>query len=148
MGFAVHAQVAAVGIDDGDTVETRAPGQFVEADRQHHLQLFGELLEMGDGGVGFNRGGQLQVIRIGLLAEVRSFEQLLDQDDLRALGGRFADQPLGSFQVALAVPGAGHLGGGNSDSAAHLFLLGRWLGRQGQAITVMMEAFISDKYRL
>ncbi|MNH24215.1 hypothetical protein D3C79_841370 [compost metagenome] len=123
MGLAVHTEVAAVGIDDRDAVETRTTGQFEEADRQHHLQLFGELLEVGDCGVGFNRRGQLQVIRIRLLAEVRGFEQLLNQDDLRAFCCRFADQLFGSGQIVLTIPGTRHLGGGDGNGAAHENLL-------------------------
>jgi hypothetical protein len=47
---------------------------------------------MLDGDVVFDRRGQLQVIRVRLLAEVRRLEQFLDQDDLRAFGGGFTDQ--------------------------------------------------------
>ncbi|MNF87412.1 hypothetical protein D3C84_698770 [compost metagenome] len=123
MGLAVHAEVAAVGIDDRDAVETRASRQFEETDRQYNLQLFGQCLEMLDSGVGFNRGSQLQVVRVRLLTEVRSFEQFLDQDDLRALGRGFADQLFGGGQVVLAIPGARHLGGGDGNGAAHENLL-------------------------
>ncbi|MNE17770.1 hypothetical protein D3C80_1107640 [compost metagenome] len=123
MGFTINPEVAAVGVDDRDAVEARAPGQFEVADRQHHLQLFGELLEVRDSGIGFGRGGQLQVIRIGLLAEIRGFEQFLDQDDLRALAGGFTDQPFGGFEISLAIPGTRHLGGGDGYGTAHENLL-------------------------
>ncbi|MCY1390754.1 hypothetical protein D9M71_55770 [compost metagenome] len=127
MRLAINPKVTAIGVDDGDAVEARAPSQLEEADRQHDLQLLGELLEARDGRVGFNRGGQLQVIRIGLLAEIRGFEQFLDQDDLRALVGGFANQPFGGFEISLAIPGTSHLGGGDCYGAAHENLLNRKL---------------------
>ena len=119
VALAVGAKVAAVGIDDGDAVEARAPGQLEEADRQHHLQLFGDLLEVGDGGVGFDRSGQLGVVGVGLLAEVRSLEQLLNQDDLCAFGGGLAHQLLGVGDIRGAIPGAGHLGRGDRNDTGH-----------------------------
>ncbi|MNN15956.1 hypothetical protein D3C81_1290770 [compost metagenome] len=119
MALAVDAEQAAVGIDDRDAVEAGAAGALEEADRQHDLQLLGELLEVCDGGVLFNRGGELQVVRIRLLAEVRGFEQFLDQDDLRTLGGSLAYQFLGVGDIRGAIPGAGHLSGGDGDVAGH-----------------------------
>ncbi len=127
VALAVDAQQRAVGIDDGDGVEARAPGLLEEADRQNHRQLLGDLLEMLDRGVVLHAGGQLQILGVGLLAEVGRFEQLLDQDHLGALGGRFANQFLGLGDVRLAVPGARHLGGGDSNGTGHdgLVELGR-----------------------
>ncbi len=119
VALAVDAKQPAVGIDDGDGVEACPPGQLEEADRQHHLQFGGELLEMLDRRVLLHRGRQLQVLRIGLLAEVRGLEQLLDQDDLRALGGGLAHQPVGIGDVGLAIPGTGHLGGGYGNDSGH-----------------------------
>ncbi|MCY1308295.1 hypothetical protein D9M70_582910 [compost metagenome] len=74
---------------------------------------------MRDGFVLVDRGGQLGVVGVGLLAEVRGLEQFLDQDDLRALGGGLAHQLFGVGDVRLAIPGAGHLGGGDGDDAGH-----------------------------
>src|SRR5690606_765034 len=48
VALAVHTQIAAIGVDNGDTVETRPAAQLEEADRQYHFQLFGNLLEMGN----------------------------------------------------------------------------------------------------
>ncbi|MNI49000.1 hypothetical protein D3C73_1035930 [compost metagenome] len=83
------------------------------------MQFPGDFLEVLDGDVVFDRRRQLQVIRIWLLAEVRRFEQFLDQDDLRALGGGFADQPFCDLDIAFKVPGTGHLSGGDGNDTAH-----------------------------
>ena len=55
------------------------------------------------------RGGETQVARILLDAEVRRLEQFLDQDDLRALLRRLAHQLLGVGDVRCHVPAAGEL---------------------------------------
>src|SRR5690606_1803092 len=119
MALAIDAKQAAVGIDDRDGIEARATGQLEEADRQHDLQFGGNLLEMPDRRIVGHRGGQLQICRVGLLAEVGRFEQLLNQDDLRTLAGGLAHQTFGVGDVRLAVPGTGHLGGGNGDDTGH-----------------------------
>lgn len=119
MAFTINPEVAAVGVDDRDAVEARTAGQFVEADWQHHLQFFGDFLEMFDRDVFFHRRRQLQVVRVWLLAEVRRLEQLLDQDDLRAFGGGFTHQPFSDFEVGFQIPGTGHLSGGDGNDTAH-----------------------------
>ena len=119
VALAVDAEQLAVGIDDGDGVEACTPGQLEEADRQHHLQFGGDLLEMLDGRILLDRCSQLQVLRIRLLAEVGRLEQLLDEDDLRALGGSLTHQLVGIGDVGLAIPGTGHLGGGNGNDSGH-----------------------------
>ncbi|MNL36541.1 hypothetical protein D3C87_1586260 [compost metagenome] len=119
MAFTINPEVAAIGINDRDAVETCTTRQLVETDRQHHLQLLGDFLEVLDGDVVFNRRGQLQVIRVRLLAEVRRLEQFLNQDDLRAFGGGFTDQSFSNFDVAFQVPGTGHLSGGDGNDTAH-----------------------------
>src|SRR5690606_23787533 len=113
--LAVDAQQRAVGIDDGDGVEAGAPGQLEEADRQHHGQLLGDLLEMQDRRVFLYRGGQLQIFGVGLLAEVGRLEQFLDQDHLGTFAGGFADKLFGLGDVRLAIPGARHLSGGDGN---------------------------------
>ncbi len=119
VALAVDAEQLAVGIDDGDGIEAGASGQLEEADRQHHLQFGGDLLEMLDGRVFLDRRRQLQVLGIGLLAKVGRLEQLLNEDDLRALGGGLAHQLVGIGDVGLAIPGTGHLGGGNGNDSGH-----------------------------
>ncbi|MNV79478.1 hypothetical protein D3C71_1730320 [compost metagenome] len=119
MAFTINPEVAAIGIDDRDAVETGAAGQLEEADWQDDLQLFSHLLEMLDGDVVFNRRRQLQIVRVRLLAEVRGLEQLLDQDDLRALACGLTDQPFSGLDVGFKVPGTSHLGSGDSNDTAH-----------------------------
>ena len=150
VALAVHADVAAVGVEDGDAVEAGTAGTLVEADRQHHLQFAGDFLEVRDGRVLGGRGGQLQVVRVGLLAEVGGLEQLLDQDDLRALGGRGAHQLLGLGDIGGAIPGAGHLGGGDGNDTRHGTPRRSRAGHRtlGGAAGAANARFISDKYRL
>ncbi len=119
MALAIDTQVAAIGIDDRNGIETRAPTQLEEADRQHHCQLLGQRLKVLDCRVVFNPRSQLQILRVRLLAEIRGLEQLLNQDDLRALGGGLAHQFFGLRNVGLAIPGAAHLGGGNGHGTGH-----------------------------
>lgn len=118
-------------------------------------------LEVGDGGVLLDRGGQLQVVRVRLLAEVGGLEQFLDQDDLRTPGGGLAHQFLGAGDVRRTIPGAGHLGGGDGDVAGHGAprVLARmaaglgggrlWVGRAGTGCRARSSdgGFISDKNR-
>ena len=119
MALAIDAQIAAVGVDDRNAVEARAAAVFEEADRQHHLQLGGKLLEMRDRRVLVGRRGEQQIVGVGFLAEVRGFEQFLDQDDLRALRSRLAHQVFGLGDIRRAIPGTGHLGGGDGDETGH-----------------------------
>ncbi len=123
MALAVDTQVAAVGVNDGNTVEARPPGQLEETDRQHDLKLPGQRLKVPDRRVVFNPRRELQVVRIGLLTEVRGFEQLLNQDDLRALGCRLTHQPFCLCEVGLTVPGTAHLGCGYGNGTGHDALL-------------------------
>ncbi|MNE85310.1 hypothetical protein D3C80_1822970 [compost metagenome] len=64
--------------------------------------------------------GQRQVFVMLLDAEVRGGEQLLQEDQLRAPGSGLADQPFGLVEVALQIPTAGELGGGDSQHAHRL----------------------------
>ena len=72
---------------------------------------------MPDGAIVGDAGGRAQVARVLLDAEIRSFEQFLDENDLRATLRRFAHQPLGSGDVAVDVPAAGELHGRDGDLA-------------------------------
>src|SRR6266481_2960063 len=66
---------------------------------------------MLDRGMRIQGLGELQMPRGMILAEVRSLEQLLDQNHLRAAARGLADQFLGARDVRVAVPTAGHLSG-------------------------------------
>ncbi len=126
MTLAVDAEHLAVSIDDGDRVEARPPRQLEEAHRQHHLQFSRYFLEMLNGRILLYGSGQLQIFRVRLLAEIRSLEELLNQDDLCALGGCLADQLLGVGDVRFAIPGTGHLGGGDRNDTGHGKPRGCW----------------------
>ena len=129
VAFPINPEVATVGIDDCDAVEARTAGQFIEADRQYHLQLLGDFLEVQDRRVALGGSGQLQVIRVGLLTEIRGLKQLLQQDDLRAFGGGLTYQALGIGKICGGVPGASHLGGGDGNDTGHGLAPQEQLGR-------------------
>ncbi|MNJ02530.1 hypothetical protein D3C73_1625160 [compost metagenome] len=57
--------------------------------------------------------GQRQVFVMLFDAEVRRGKQLLQQNHLSPLSGRFAYQLLGPIKVVLQVPGARHLRAGD-----------------------------------
>ena len=119
VAFPINAEVAPIGVDDRDAVEACPSGAFEEADRQDHLEFRGDLLEVRNGGVLVHRAGQLGVVGVGLLAEIGSFEQFLNKDDLRTLGCGLAYQLLGRGDIGGAIPGAGHLGGGDGNDTRH-----------------------------
>jgi hypothetical protein len=60
---------------------------------------------------------ELEVLREVVLAEIRRFEELLQQNDVRTLARRRAHQLLGARDVGGALPRAGHLGGRDGDCA-------------------------------
>ncbi|MNI76874.1 hypothetical protein D3C76_1512270 [compost metagenome] len=113
MGLAVHAQQAPVGVGHAQRIEVGIAGLLVPAQRQHHAQLFGQCGKALEHVAVAILLGQGQVLVVLLDAEVRRGEQLLQQDDLRALGRGLADQLLGLVEVVFQVPGAGHLRGGD-----------------------------------
>ena len=102
-------------------------------------QLLGDRAEVrGSRGCPPARVRQREMLGILLDAEIRRLEQLLQQDDLRALVGGLARQALGARDVGVDVPVARHLGGGDRDPArlvraAHARSLGAGsgLGRNG-----------------
>ncbi|MDT4873691.1 hypothetical protein FQZ97_1089480 [compost metagenome] len=120
MGLAVHAQQGAVGIGHRQGIEVGVAGTLEPAQGQHHAQLAGEVGEALEHGAPAVFLGQGEVLVVLLDAEVRRGEQLLQQDQLRALGGRFAHQLLGLVEVLAQVPAAGELGGGDGQSAHRL----------------------------
>ena len=90
--LAIRAEQRATGIDDRDRVVEHVAGALEHARRQHYVQLARELLEAPHSRVFLDRHRDVEVLRIVLDAEIRRFEQLLDQDDVRALPRRLADE--------------------------------------------------------
>src|SRR6185503_6120745 len=82
--LAIHAEIAAVGIQNRDGIEEGVVGLLEEADRQHDAELARNFREMPDGLVVRDRSRDAQVTRVLLDAEIRRLEQFLDQDDLGA----------------------------------------------------------------
>ena len=109
--LAVDAEIAAVGIEDGDGVEVGPSRALEKADRQHHGKLACDAGKVPHRRVVRDRARQREVPHVLLDAEIRRLEQLRQQDDVRAGGGRLAHQPLGTRDVRLRVPAAGHLNG-------------------------------------
>ncbi|MNC23762.1 hypothetical protein D3C75_717970 [compost metagenome] len=110
MAFAVDAQHRAVGVDDRKGIVAGIILLFVEADRQHHLQLTGHLTEMGYSLVFLQLPGVDIIIRFFLLAKIRCLKQLLKQDDLCPFGCGLTDQLIRPADVFIDIGRAAHLG--------------------------------------
>jgi len=113
--LAIRAEQRTAGVDDGDRVVENVSRALEHADRQYDVQLARELLKSADRRVLLDRHGDLEVLRIVLDAEVRRFEELLNQDDVRALPRGLAHDPLGRGEIRGAVAGTGELSGGYCD---------------------------------
>src|SRR6202043_2418296 len=111
--LAVHAEVGAVGVQDGDGIEVGGTRTLEEADRQHHPELARYRAEVTHGAILRGRARETQVTRVLLYAEIRRLEQLGQENDLRAPRGRLAPQLLRPGDVVPAVPVARHLDGGH-----------------------------------
>ncbi len=128
--LAVLAEVGAVGVDHGGRVVEDA-GLLLLVHRQHEddVQFPGERLEALDDRTVGDPLGVLVERRVLDLAEVRSVEQLLEAQDLSALGGRVADRLLVDLDHRFLVAGPGRLEDGGTDHWAHRDL--RSLGVRG-----------------
>ena len=84
-------------------------GPLVDAQRQDDAELGGDGAEVLDRRVAVDRAGPVEVLGQHVLAEVRPLEQLGDEDELRALGGGLADEPLGGGDVGVDVVDHRHL---------------------------------------
>ena len=111
--LAIRAEQRAAGIDDRDRVVEHVARALEHAHRQDDVQLARQLLEAPHRRVLLDRQRDVEVLRVVLDAEIRRLEQLLDQDEVRALPRRLADGPLGRGKIRGAVAGAGELRGGN-----------------------------------
>ncbi|MNI04279.1 hypothetical protein D3C73_572000 [compost metagenome] len=109
MAFAVLAQHRAIRINYSQGVVTGIVFLFIKADRQHHLQLFGDGLEMVHRFVVLKLGGISIIIGFLLLAEIRGFKQLLQQNNLRTLGCSFSNQCFRLADILINVARAAHL---------------------------------------
>ena len=107
--LAIDAEVSSIRIDDGDRIEVRVVRLLEEADGQHHVQLACDFREMTDGAIVGNAGGDAQVARVLFDAEIGCFEQLLDEDDLRALFCGLTHELFGIGDVRRHIPATGEL---------------------------------------
>ena len=119
MGLAIHPEQAAIGIGHRQRVEVGIPGALKPAQRQYHAEFLGQRRKALEHATLAILLGQGQVLVVLFDAEVRGGEQLLQQDQLRALGCGLTHQALGLVKVLVKVPAAGELGGGDSQSAHH-----------------------------
>lgn len=117
MGLAVDAEQPAIGVGHRQRVEARVAGALVPAERQDYAKLprqAGKARQHPAATEGF---GEAQMAMVLLDAEVRGGEQLLQQDQLRAPGSRFADQALGAVEIVVETPATGELGSGQGQVA-------------------------------
>src|SRR5262245_18132509 len=130
--LAIDAHDRAVRIHHYEAVEISVLRALEDRERQHDLELLRDFRKALDGRVFGDRQRELEVLREVVLAEVWRLEQLLDQDDVRALPGRFADEFLGVGDVGVPVPAARHLRRGNGhlhDRSTHVVLSSMYLSR-------------------
>ncbi len=115
VALAVVADDAAVGVDDRDRVVVRVTRALEERHGQHELALPGDLLHALDGRLLVDRMREVEVLVLLVDAEVGRFEELLQQDDLRARVRGLVDERFGARDVGIDVPAARHLGAGDRD---------------------------------
>ena len=116
MALAIDAELAAIGIDDHGGVVMRIARALEDTHRQHHAQLLREGREAPDRRVAVDLLGTLQEVCMLLDAEIVAVKQLLQQHELRALGGSLTHQPLGLVAVPRPVVFGGHLGDGGIEN--------------------------------
>ena len=121
MRLAVYAEIGAVGIENGHGVEEGTVGLLEEADGQHHAQFARDLREVIDGAIVLHRGGNSQMTRVLLDAEIWRLEQFLNEDDLRALRRRLPHQLFGIRNIDVHIPATGELRGRNGHFAFRSF---------------------------
>ena len=104
-------------IDNCDAVEESLVCPLEETDRQHDPQLARDRAEVAQCAILVDGGRESQVAVVLLDAEIRRLEQLLQQDDLRALTRRPAHQRFSACDVRIDIPVAGELRGRDRDLA-------------------------------
>ena len=113
--LAIHPEQRAVRVDDGGRVAVDAgPLAFIHRDDEHDLQLRRERAQHL-GRVAGNRLGEVEVLLLKRLAEVRRAEQFLQADDLRAAPGGLANLRDGRGERLRLVAGDGVLDQPDSD---------------------------------
>ena len=115
MRFAVVAKVTAVGIKHHDGVEEALPGALEERDGQHDAEFLRDGREVPHGGVFLQRFCQREEGVNLILAEVQILKKFLDQNNLRTLRRRRADQLFGVGNVGRGIWSACHLRGGDGN---------------------------------
>src|SRR6266545_371477 len=132
--FAVLAEVAPIGVDEGrGVVEHAGLLLFVHRQYEDHPELGGEPLEALRGGPR-DRLGVLVVRGVLDLAEVRAIEQLLEADDLGALSRRLAGVLLVGLDHRLLVTRPRRLDERRTHGAGHVATSSidlPWHGRRG-----------------
>src|SRR6202040_861223 len=92
--LAVHAEVRAVGIQDGDGIEIGGTRTLEEADRQHHPELARYRAKVSHGAILRGRAREPGVTRVLLYAKIGRPEQRGREDALRPPRARLAHQLL------------------------------------------------------
>ncbi len=109
--LAVAAEHRAVGIHNHHGIVKCIVGALEYADRQYHAELARDAAEVFDGRMRLQGLRELQMPRDVVLAEIRRLEQLLYENHLGAECRRLANQFLGTRDIGIAIPTAGHLSG-------------------------------------
>ncbi|MNM81882.1 hypothetical protein D3C81_938970 [compost metagenome] len=103
MALAVTSEDLAVGVDHGQRVVTGVVLFLIEADRKNHFQLLGHITEMLDRCVLLHLRRIDVVVGLFFLAEIRGFEQLLQQYNLCPLRRRLSNQLIGFGDILFSI---------------------------------------------
>ena len=109
MAFPVDAEDRAVGVDGGQGIVPGVVALLVETDGQHNTEFFCQCFEMRNSFIYIRLAGDIVELGLFLLAEIRRFKELLQQDDLRTSSRRLPDQPFGVPDIFIDGIGAAHL---------------------------------------
>ena len=109
--FSVDAHNRTICIDHRYSVKETRPAALKKTYRQYHTQLSRQRLHTLHDRTVFQRPGKRKMSMVLFYAKIGSFEELLQQHNLRTLCCCFPDQLLGALYIVFDIPTAGHLGG-------------------------------------
>src|SRR5690348_169738 len=115
MRLAITAHHRSVRVDHRQRVEMGMTRLLEETYRQNDTEGFRQVGHLRDQLVAFEGCGQREMIRGLVLAEIRRFEQFLDENGVGAFCRRLTHQSLGLFDIRTPVPAAGKLRCGERD---------------------------------
>jgi hypothetical protein len=109
VGLSVIPQHASICINHAHRIEEAVPCALKPANGQYDLEFCRQALKVLLQWIVIACGRQLQMLTLLFDTKVRGFEQLLQQNYLRASGGRRTHQLGRPINILRSIPSAGHL---------------------------------------